>query len=263
MNFIKFSFSNAYIYSPNTWLHKKQTSYKLLITFSFLSFIPYFTLLHLITILLAGFIIITTLKFHENHYHNCYSILITTTLSLLPYNFNNSNYDIYRKIQINFPHKTQASFIKHKLLKRLISIYNKTLFQLEAPSFIIKLGIISILHSIVIKTLLLTTMYEDIILSICTYIKIDNYYMKRTIFISFFASQFLEQMMRHVYIMYTSIKLRNIKPIVFTNKLSISYYIIAQFLSNLKDEIYQLSSVLYVREFNNGYIEMNNASMYI
>nr|YP_008144905.1 Ycf92 [Grateloupia taiwanensis]AGO19963.1 Ycf92 [Grateloupia taiwanensis] len=243
MNFIKFSFSNAYTYSPNTWLHKKPTSYKLLITFSFLSFIPYFTLPDCIMILLAGFIIITTLKFHENHYHSCYSIFVTTTLSLLPYNFNNSNYDIYRKIRINFPHKT--------------------IFQLEAPYFLIKLGVISILHAIVIKTLLLTTMYEDIILSICTYIKIDNYYTRRTIFISFFASQFLEQMMRHVHIMCISIKLRNIKPVVFTNRSSIIYYIIAQFLNNLKDDVYQLSSVLYVREFNNRYIEMNNTSTYI
>nr|YP_010986404.1 hypothetical protein UYL67_pgp016 [Pachymeniopsis lanceolata]WOL37322.1 hypothetical protein [Pachymeniopsis lanceolata] len=258
MNFIQFSFSNAYIYSPNTWLHTMPTSHKLLITFSLLSFIPYFNLPYLIIIVLVVLITIKTLKFHENHYSSCYGILITTILCLLPYNFNYSNHHVYRKIQINFPYEIQFFFKKNKLLKKLISIYNQTLFRLYAPSFIVKLGILSILHCIIIKTLLLTTMYENIILLICTYIKINNYYIRRTILISSFASQFLEQMTRYIQIIDTSIKLRNIKSMIFINKLSISYYLITKFLSHLKHNIYQLSSVLYSKEFNNEYFTRNN-----
>nr|YP_010986002.1 hypothetical protein RMF00_pgp017 [Grateloupia asiatica]WOL36920.1 hypothetical protein [Grateloupia asiatica] len=263
MHFIQFSFANTYIYSPNTWLHKVQTPYKLLITFSFLSFIPYFTLTHLAIIISAILIIVPTLKFYENHYYSCYTIFITTTLCLLPYIFDYSNHDIYKRIQINVPYKIQVFFTKYKPLRKLISIHYKTLFRLEIPSFIIKLGIISILHCIVIKTLLLTTMYEDIILYICKYIKINNYYMRRTILISSFASQFLEQMTRYIEIMYISIKLRNIKSMVFIKTLSITYYIITKFLNHLKHDVYQLSSVLYSREFDNGYLKINNISTYI
>nr|YP_010986202.1 hypothetical protein NDC12_pgp016 [Polyopes affinis]WOL37120.1 hypothetical protein [Polyopes affinis] len=253
MNLIQFSFSNAYIYSPITWLHKANTQCKILIIFILLCLIPHLTFRYLLIITINVFVIIVTLKFDENYYHSCRAILFIAFICSLPHCINETNYIRYKILKIYKLYQIPYFLIKNKNL-----IVNENIsIQLKIPEFIIQTGIITLLYLIILKTLLLTTMHEHIMLSICMYMKINNNYLKSIIFISSFASQFLEQMIKNIKILYISAKLRDINSAISMNQLSIYYYIITKFLKHIKYNIQRVTSILYSRELNDKILEVN------
>nr|QCI09033.1 hypothetical protein [Inkyuleea mariana] len=259
MNLLHISFSNQYLNSPITWLHKLQKIKKIYLIFIYLFIIPYFNYTYISINLLFCYLIISNINIPKQEFFNIIILaLICIIIFFILYNTTYYLYIIkYPTINIYIPSNIILHFINHSNKIFFLKQIKITSYLYHIPEFIIKISLIIILYFILLKILFLSTQYEYIIISFLIFCNKINYLnTQKFILVSAFASQFLEIIIININNSIIAVKLRNSNFLLI--KYELYYYIIVSLYNKILNDIYTISSTLYMREINYKKFQMIN-----
>ena len=124
------------------------------------------------------------------------------------------------------------------------------------PKFFIRIGLITVSNFLIIKILLWTTVYENILLSILNLLNVNHIVFKKTVITSLFACQFLEIIPIYIKNIIIAKKLRSKEHIILFNNQLFIKYMVNNFIKHIKYQVTKISSVLYIRQINIEEIKM-------
>lgn len=238
INLFQIAFLHTYIISPTTWIHKIPHRKRISFIFIFLYLLPYLNYEHLLIVTIFYVIMANCIKISKEYTDSKCYILFISLIACLGTNI----------IKI----KNQLCY--KDLINILINIYIphiiiKSSYILILPKFILRAILIIILYSILIKLLLLTTLYEEIVLYyLIQYINYQNNFSKEINLILILGYQFIITFINKIHIAITAIRLRNINNMLYLKQYSLYYYAIKNVLVFIEQDIYRVTSILYIRE---------------
>lgn len=213
MNLSHLSFYSQYCKSPITIFHKIKTSYKVIITYTFLFFIPYFNYIYLLVFILLS-IFINFCILHQKKQMHIKSILsqsIMYIIILIYYLYVLKYSDAILSKYIKY---IQINFFKPYFLYKNQNIYFiiKQHTKYNIPAIILKTLFVNLLSIEIIQILNLSTKYELIILNLKNLLsKINLCKSKKKyqfVLIILFTAKFIERVIYTIYILYLSIKVK-------------------------------------------------------
>ncbi len=261
MSFIKSSIFYEYLYSPKSWLHKRNNKFKIYISFIQLFFLPYSSCIYWI-LLCIGLLVLYNLTYLPNsikHYLKRMTIffIIFLIINIERKNIHNYNLVNTRKTLQIYP--LNKFTLLHSNNELESTKFSSLYFYL--PISIIRLLTINIVYLFFIKILLLTTHYNEIIEFIL--VKIKKHLKTPIIILNLevmLSSQFLNIICYQIELLKIAYRTRDIKLNIRHNiKENIVIYLlfIQQLLSNIYESMYSISNTLYSRE-----IEFDNLKFY-
>lgn len=250
MNLIQSSLLYNYLYSPKSWLHNKNNKKKTFTIFCCLIYLPYMSLYQIfcsLFILLCLFKSVKTPKFINKHFKKTALIfLFFIILNIEKKELLTNNTVIHRKYIHIFP-LNQSLSIK----KNINNLIESTSSYLISLSFI-RLLSIHFLSLIMIKLLLMTTLYENILSLFFKYLyKNTNQIYKHLFYEVNIAIEFIEAIFEYLELIKNSYIIRFLhfnKKISFTEHLIIYFFCIRQLIINIQKQIYIVAESLYSRE---------------
>lgn len=246
MNLMKSLIFHDYLYSPKSWLHQQSSQIKMYAVILQLLILPCLSLQYIFIFFFFCFYLYRSVCLHKNLKDYCQRIIILFTFFLfisIQYNTNITN---KRLVQI-YP-------IYH--LHNINNIFTKTIssYCLYLPISIIRLLSINLIYLLLMKFLLLTTNYEQLINNILNHFKYLNIFsISKLKFEIMISTQFLKVIFKQIEEIKIAYLIRNIKSnrtYLFKDNLLICFFFIKQFLINAYDGINYISNTLYSREIN-------------
>nr|YP_010728648.1 hypothetical protein P6G74_pgp082 [Phymatolithon calcareum]WEA76940.1 hypothetical protein [Phymatolithon calcareum] len=264
MNTSQLSNNYQFLYSPKSWLHLKKTDHKTFYFFLQLFILPYIKLRYIIVLFTTTLLLFRSVNLPIKVQRNLYTTVIffLLTLSISTYyttkntNFSNiSNHII--KIQ-------PLDFICRFTKKDNHLIKQFTRVQVYLSLSICRIVIISLTYLFNIKILLLTTNYEEIILSFFGYknkfILIQNSHIPFTVVLS---SQFLKIIFTQLDVLKASYLIRGIKfkkYMYFRTILLIYLFLLSNFFISLYINIKLITQTLHSRDISSENLHLINIS---
>lgn len=254
MNFIKFSVLYAYLYSPQSWLHKQNNTKKIYIFFIYLICLPYMPIKY-ICFFLIGLVYMYKSTYVpvqlNNYFYNITSVFMFFILiniqhkkNLIPELLIHKNYlQIY---PLDNPFSSYLNYDqKYKIFPSQFYYLSKSLIRLLS---------INLLYLFWMKFLLLTTSYEKIIQIFLNHFKkYINSSTQRLAFEIQVAIQFLKIILKQLEVIRTAYIIRSIqlkKGPLCQNNLFIYFFCIQQLIINIYQSIYYITDTLYSREIH-------------
>lgn len=253
MNFIKSSVSHEYLYSPQSWLHKRKDITKIYIVFINLAYLPYVRIRYIYFYLLFFLLIYKSIYIPiKLNSYLCTIIFIFAFLTLI---------NIQNKQQIFTDIVLKREYIQIHFIKRFflsdIKEYNTDHLSYQdyyLSASLIRLLSIIFLHLTSMKILLLTTVYRNIL---TVFFYHANKY-KNTIFQKLFfeiqlSIQFLKIIFKQIDIIKVAYITRSVKikrKVYLLEIISLYIFCLQQLLANLRKGIYNISNTLYSCEMN-------------
>ena len=250
MILIQSSILYNYLYSPVSWLHKQPTSLKVCSFLFYLIYLPYTSLSKIFYLSIILFVFYLSINVPEIIFKNINSIAIiflfftitniqdksTLTSRILV----NRNY-----IQI-YPLRT--SIFTQKNIDNITKLSNTYFIS---TSFI-RLLSINFISLLVMKLLLLTTFYENILLFFFKYLyKIPSKLCKKVFFEINIAIEFIQIIFKQLETVQYSFMIRFLqsqKKISYQEYLTIYFFCFKQLIISIQKQIYFLAESLYSRE---------------
>lgn len=249
MNFIKFSISYEYLYSPSSWLHSKNIQFKILLFWLHLIFLPYMSTQHIFiysVILMYCYTCIYIPKKLKQFL--CQMVIIFIVFILL--NIQKSSKKIvgnYIRISAESMNCFSSKFIINKLGSLHVNQLN-----IYFPLSIVRLLGFSFIYLITIKLFLLTTRYEKIIYLVLRNQRgIVSYTFEYINFQAMSSLQFLKIILQEIEVINMTWINRNgikNKNYLQTENLLLSWLIVKQFLLKIYKHTHSISDTLYSRE---------------
>ena len=250
MNFLNSPFIHGYLYSPNSWIHKQRSQFKVIIIFLHLTSASYMPLYHIYV-----FIFIYTFMYRliylppEIQYYFRKIFLIFSLFILV---------SIQNKKQILKEEYLgrQYIYLRNPINYFLKNLESKTI-ECSDVSYglslsLVRLLSINFLHLIITKLLSLTTSKKDIINCYLNYIpEYNKFFMQRINFEVQVSIHFFSIIMKEIEIMHIAYSTRSIKDkksLFFTSFFNIYFFHTQQFIENIYNYIYSLSNTIYYKE---------------
>ncbi|CCP38185.1 conserved hypothetical plastid protein (plastid) [Chondrus crispus] len=251
INLFQIAFLHTYIISPTTWIHRIPYHKRISFIFIFLHLLPYLNYEHLLIITIFYVIMANCIKIATQYTENKCYIFFISLIACLGTNITKVKNQFFYKdlisllINIDMPHFIIQNLNKHLYLRIII----KSSYILILPKFIVRAILIIILYSILIKLLLLTTLYEEIVLYyLIQYMNYQNNISKEINLILVLGYQFIITFINKIHIAITAIRLRNINNMFYLKQYFLYYYAIKNILIFIEEDIYRVTSILYIRE---------------
>lgn len=251
INLFQIAFLHTYLISPTTWIHRIPHRKRISFIFTFLHLLPYLNYEHLLIVTIFYIIIANYIKISKEYTDSKYYILFISCIACLGANSikikNQLSYKdlISVLINIDIPYCIIQNLNKCLYLHSII----KSSYILILPTFILRAVLIMILYSILIKLLLLTTLYEEIVLYyLIKYINYQNNICKEINLILILGYQFIITFINKIHVSIIAIRLRNMNNILYLKQYSLYYYAIKNVLISIEEDIYRVTSILYIRE---------------
>nr|YP_010471133.1 hypothetical protein N4M48_pgp059 [Synarthrophyton patena]UVF62962.1 hypothetical protein [Synarthrophyton patena] len=255
MNLSQLSNNYQFLYSPKSWLHMKNTNYKIYYVFMQLIILPYTHFKYIIVIFIITLMTLKSIylpiKVREDIFFTtiffAFALIANSYYTTKNMHINNIDNYILKIQPLNFIYrflKVDNSFIKN--------IANLFFCISIATS---RLIFISLTHIITIKIFLLTTDYEKIIISLSKYR--NNYIVdcdSKIQFIIILSSQFLKITFIQINRIKTACLIRgtNYQTInLFKRSMLIYFFLTKRFLMNFYKNIQFISKTLYSRNISN------------
>ena len=254
MSLIKLLIFYDYLYSPKSWLHKPSSQtkiYTIILLLLTLLYMPlhYIAIYFFLCVYLHKFIYIHK---HLKNYYKKTTLLFTFFLCI--------------SIQHN-PINTTKRLIQIGPVNYFNSSNNTLVNQIFSCSFylpvsVVRLLSISIIYLFLMKLLLLTTIYEELINHILNHFKnlinSSKNQLKLEVMIS---TQFLKAIFKHIEEIRISYLIRNIQFnewYWFKDNLYISVFFLQQLLLSIYYTVKYISNTIYSREINHKNLTMYN-----
>lgn len=250
MTLIQSSILNNYLYSPISWLHQQPTSVKVYAFFFFLIYLPYTSLnkiFYLSIIFFVFYLSINIPKIVVKNINNIAIIFLFFTITNIQNEFTLTNNMLIDRnyIQI-YPLKvsifTQIHLHSSAILSN--SYFISTSF--------IRLLSINLISLLAMKLLLLTTLYESLLLFFFRYLyKIPNKLCKKFFFEINIAIEFIQVIFKQLENIQYSYIIRFFelnKKLSYQEQLTIYFFCLRQLIINIQKQIYFLAESLYSRE---------------
>lgn len=252
MNFIKSLIFYDYLYSPQSLLHKQNNKLKIYIYFIQLLFLPYISLKYLTIFFIILSILYKFIYIPANLKNYLCKItlffIIFLIISIEKKNIISCNLNNNRKVLLIYPLKITNFYTDNFYL----SFNRIPLFSFYLPISIIRLLSINFLYLIILKLLLLTTHYHQIIKIILAHLKkYTNFSTKILKLELLISSQFLNIICYQIEIIKTIYITRNIRLCIKYNlkeNLYMYFYFVQKLLSSIYENIDYISHTLYGRE---------------
>ena len=250
MNLIQSSILYNYLYSPKSWLHNKTNKTKIITVLCCLIYLPYMSLYQIfytLFILLCLYKSITTPNFiNKNLKKTALVFLFFIIVNIQDSQVLTSNLIPHRKYIQIFP-LNKFLFIKGEIHRSIKSSPN----YLISLSFI-RLMIIHFTSLLIIRLLLITTLYENILYLFFKYL----YKKTNQIYQSFFyevniAIEFVEAIFQYLELIKYSYIIRFLhfnRSVSFVEYLVIHFFCIKQLTINIQKQIYTVAESCYSRE---------------
>ena len=256
-DFIKYSISYAYLYSPISWLHKQNSQGKIYIVLIQLIFLPYISFKYLYLFFILFICLYLSINIPEN-FKNYFNITIIILSFFLFISVRYNNLEDYNTVHTR-------KIIRIDSLYNL-SIFNKNNSQYDLysvgffyiPVSILRLLGINFIYLFLIKFLLLTTHYEKIIRIILHDTNyLTNFPIKKINFEIMISSQFLKVILKQLETIKIAYVIRNLAFNLRFKQNKFTYlFFFHQLLINIYLNIYHISNTLYSREISHKNLNM-------
>nr|YP_007878280.1 conserved hypothetical plastid protein [Calliarthron tuberculosum]AGA63891.1 conserved hypothetical plastid protein [Calliarthron tuberculosum] len=256
IQFLELSTYDQYLYSPKSWLHSNKQNYKIFHSFLQLSLLPFMPILYILIILGICTLIFQFINIPnkvKNNIKNFFLFLLTIMCISLYYTtqarLNNTN--IINNAIIKFqPLSFFSSYVNshNNLINKILnfSIY------ISLPMF--RLLSISIIYLFIIKIVLLTTYYEEIINLLIDKTQLAHKFLcSEKNFLIMMSSQFLKVIFLEIEKIKISYLIRGIKQNnyqQFIQYLILYSYLVKKFYNNLYKYVNCITYSLYSRSIN-------------
>nr|YP_010728800.1 hypothetical protein P6G75_pgp037 [Lithothamnion corallioides]WEA77139.1 hypothetical protein [Lithothamnion corallioides] len=212
MNLSQLSNTYQFLYSPKSWLHVKNKNYKIVYFFLQLIILPYISLQYIVIIFTTTLIFFKFVNLPISIQKN----LCTTATFFLLTLANNIHYTTkyvkYKYINNNIIRIKPFNFIDKLLYTKNYAFEKVIQYELYLSSSISRLIMISLTYLFTIKIFLLTTNYEEIIISLLGQRNITTIIQNSEIpFIVVLSSQFLKIIFTHIDKLKVAYLIRGIK----------------------------------------------------
>lgn len=251
MNFIKFSIFYEYLYSPISWSHKQNIQTKMVITIVQLILLPYIKLKYIFCIFMTCCYIYNFTYLPKNFklYLKNTILLFTFFLLISIHSKNQSNNRSYNNAVIQIYPLHALYLLNINTCQRINEL---PLYSLYIPLSILRLLSIHLVYLFLIKFLLLTTNYEQMIQIILRNIQsLTNHIPNQLKLEIMISSQFLKTIFKQIKILKIAYITRNIKlnkRYIIKHILTIYLLFIEQLIINIYHNIYSITNTLYCRE---------------
>lgn len=258
MQFIKESTIDEYLYSPQSWLHRAYRTNKILYITILLICIPYLPNRYILFSLLFLLFIYEKLPLPNICYFYLYQIIfifsvfilinVQNQAQIITGNIINRSYlQVYPKLISTISEKNQESIV------RSYNIY-------YIPNSLFRLSIIYLIYWLIIKILLLTTLYQKILDIFINYfyqyikLPIQKFYLETQI-----ALQFSKIILKELKIMQISYATRGVEVRLKKNSIK-SLFIYILFLQEFMQKVYlnadYIKQALYSGEIYRKYLNI-------
>lgn len=264
MNTSQLSNNYQFLYSPKSWLHLKKVDHKTFYFFLQLFVLPYIHLRYIVVLFTVTLLLFRSVNLPIKVQRNLYTIALffILTLSISTYyttkntNFSNISNHIIKIQPLNFI----GQFIK----KETSLIKQFTRSQIYLSLSICRITMISLTYLFTIKILLLTTNYEEIILSFFGYKNKFTFFQNSYIpFAVVLSSQFLKIISTQLDVLRASYLIRGIKlkkSMYFRIMLLIYLLLISNFFISLYNNIKFITRTLHSRDMSSENLYLINIS---
>nr|YP_009502167.1 hypothetical protein [Porolithon onkodes]ASB29768.1 hypothetical protein [Porolithon onkodes] len=242
MNFIQSSILYNYLYSPKNWLHDQSTITKVFTVFCSLICLPYVAIDIIIAIVLFFLCLYKLIKVPDPMNKNIKKVaLIFLFFTII---------NIQNESTLTISLLTERQYIRICPLDNFIQPFPKYLISLS----FIRLLSIHFISLTVIKLLLMTTLYENILLLFFNYLhKKSNQIYQKVFFEINITIEFIQVIFKQLEIIEYSYILRFLefnKNISSKVLLTIYFLCIKQLILNIKKQIQIISETLYSRNIS-------------
>lgn len=250
MTLVQSSILNNYLYSPISWLHQQPTSVKIYAFFFLLIYLPYISLnkiFYLSIIFFVFYLSINIPKIIVKNINNIVMIFLFFTITNVQNEFTlTSNLLIDRDYIQIYP--LRASIFTQLHIHSLVILSNSYFIS---TSFI-RLLSINLISLLAMKLLLLTTLYESLLLFFFKYLyKISNKLCKRFFFEINIAIEFIQVIFKQLETIQYSYMIRFLQlneKLSYQEHLTIYFFCLRQLMINIQKQIYFITESLYSRE---------------
>jgi hypothetical protein len=259
MNFVKLSTSYEHLYSPKSWLHFQDKRLKMTAVLIQLICLPVISLKHILIVFLAALLLCRSINIPKSlRKYFRKNIMIFTfflLISIKKYSVSSINKADNRHILQVYP----LNCLNEQSVNAVRQPGN-SFFYLHAS--VLRLIAIHSIYLILVRCLLLTTSYEDIVkIALMGLIYSQDYSNVKFIFIIMASSQFLKIIFEQMENMRVSCILRNIN-ISQVNLLKITFVIFTSLLRQLaiktRISIFTIASSLYNRDIESSSLNVYN-----
>ena len=240
MNFIQSSILYNYLYSPKSWLHNKSTITKVFTIFCGLIYLPYMSIHQISFILLFLLCLYKSIKIPNLINKNIKKMALIFLFFII--------------INIQDESTLTISLLTERQYLQIYPLDNSTQ---SFPKYLISLSFIRLLSIhfislVVIKLLLMTTLYENILFLFFNYLYRRSGQIYQKIFFEInIAIEFIHLIFKQLEIIKYSYILRFLrfsKNIPRRVHLTVYFLCIKQLIINIEKQIYIISEILYGRE---------------
>ena len=257
MSLIKLLVFYDYLYSPKSWLHKLSSQIKMHTIILLLLILPYMPLQYIaiyffLCAYLHRFIYIHK---HLKMYYKSIVLLFTFFLCIsIQYSPINTTKRLIQICPLNY-----FNINNNILVNQILSCC----FYL--PASVVRLLSINIVYLFLMKLLLLTTIYEELVNHILNYLKyLVNSSTNQLKFEVMISAQFLKAILKHIEKIRIGYLIRNIrfnKWYIFKDNLYINFFFLQQLLFSMYNKVKDISNTIYSREINYKSLNMDNISI--
>ena len=250
MTLIQSSILYNYLYSPRSWLHRQPTSVKICSFLFYLIYSPYISLDKIFYLSIIFFVFYMSVNIPKTIIRNINNI----TMIFLFFTITNiqDKSTLTSKILINrnyiqiYP--SRALIFTQRNIDSLTILSNAYFIS---TSFI-RLLSINFISLLVMKLLLLTTLYENLLLFFFKFLyKFPNKFRKKVFFEINIAIEFIQIIFKQLETIQYSYMIRFLqfkKKISYQEYLTIYFFCLKQLMINIQKQVYSLAESLYSRE---------------
>lgn len=259
MNLSQLSNNYQFLYSPKSWLHVSNKNYKIVYVFLQLIIVPYINLKYIVIIFITTLIFYKLINLPTKIQMDiCIPVLffllvlVNSTYYTTKYNY--INRDILKIKPFNLV--GELTYIKNNAFETLVK------YELCLPSYISRLVMISLTYLFTIKIFLLTTNYEEVIVSLVGRNNTTTIIQSSEIsFIVVLSSQFLKIIFTHINKLQIAYLIRGIKITEdkFFKKAILLYFLLLNgFLITFYSNIEFIVKTLHSRDLLNRNLYLIN-----
>ena len=252
MTFIQSSILYNYLYSPISWLHQQPISIKIYFFFFYLIYLPYTSLnkiFYLFIIFFVFYLSINVPKIIVKNIKNLAIVFLFFTITNIQ-----NEFTLTSKILANRNY-IQIYPLKISILTQInidnLAILSNTYFL--STSFI-RLLSINFISLLIMKLLLLTTLYENLLLFFFKYLyKIPNKFYKKFFLEINIAIEFIQVIFKQLEAIQYSYVIRFLqlkKDLSYQEYLTIYFFCLRQLMTNIQQQVYFVAESLYSREIS-------------
>ena len=250
MILIQSSILYNYLYSPISWLHRQPASIKVFSFLFYLIYLPYMSLdkiFYLSIIFCVFYLSINRSKVITKNINNLAIVFLFFTITNIQDKSTLTSKMLINRNYIQI-YPLRISIFKQKNIDNITKLSNTYFIS---TSFI-RLLSINFIALLVMRLLLLTTLYEDILLFFLKYLyKIPSKLCKKIFFEINIAIEFIQIIFKQLEIIQYSYMIRFLqskKQISYQEYFTIYFFCFKQLIINIQKHIYCLAESLYSRE---------------